>query len=315
MVALAEFLGSKLPIPSDELHTLIATAQFRYKVYKLKKRSGRGWRTIAHPAPEVKWLQRLLVDTVLSPLPVHPAAIGYQHRRSISDHASPHLLSRYLLKLDFTDFFPSITANDVRMHALRHLKMDVESIEMLTRILCWRNKATQTLTLSIGAPSSPFVSNSILHEFDSRLTHLCQHHGVMYTRYADDLAFSTNHPHVLSNVHDRIREVIAELAYPRLMLNEKKTVNVSKRYKRMLVGLVLTPQQQISIGRDRKRMVHSKVFRCLQGELSLDELTNLRGLLAFAWSVEPTFVKALLRKYGDGFMELLDLPFRADSVV
>jgi RNA-directed DNA polymerase len=312
MVALRDFLKAKVPFAADELDTLIATAQYRYKVYKLKKRSGKGWRTIAHPAPEVKLIQRLLVKTILSGLPVHTSATGYRPGKSTADHATPHLGSRFLLKMDFSDFFPSVTANDVRMHALRHLKLDTESIEVLVKILCWRNKSSHELTLSIGAPSSPLISNSILFDFDSRLAHICQHHQVAYTRYADDLAFSTNRPHLLIVIRDRVREVINEIAYPRLRLNEAKTLDVSKRHRRSLAGLVLTPQGYASLGRDRKRLIHSKVFRCLKGDLSVEELGGLRGLLAYAWSVEPTFVQALLRKYGNGVMELLELPFRTD---
>lgn len=107
-VPLFQRLLARSPFSEHELIVLIATASSRYKVHYIEKRSGRGRRLIAQPTREIKFLQRMLVKHELGALPIHEAAMAYRAGLSIADHARPHAGGRYLLKLDFKDFFPSI---------------------------------------------------------------------------------------------------------------------------------------------------------------------------------------------------------------
>ena len=90
----------ELPFSADELHDLIATAQYRYKVYKIPKRQPNQFRTIAQPSPEIKLIQRWLIGSVLSSLPIHKVATAYRDGRSIADHAAVHAKNRFLLKME-----------------------------------------------------------------------------------------------------------------------------------------------------------------------------------------------------------------------
>ena len=189
MSALLSLLSRRIPASEKELEAIVRTACFRYKVYTVPKRSGHGVRTIAQPAPEVKWIQSVVVAEVLNEWPVHKAATAYRKDVSTAVHASAHVNSSFLLKLDFADFFPSIKSTDVAAHVQAHTDLTPDDQWRLVNILSWRNKQTGTRCLSIGAPSSPHVSNSILHEFDSRVEAFCHAAGVTYSRYADDLAF------------------------------------------------------------------------------------------------------------------------------
>ena len=108
-------LLARSPFSDHELIVLVATAASRYKIHHIKKRGGRGSREIAQPTKEVKFLQRLVVSEELKRMPVHDAAVAYRSGRSILDHAQSHAAARYLLKLDFTNFFPSL-----KWRALEH---------------------------------------------------------------------------------------------------------------------------------------------------------------------------------------------------
>ncbi len=308
-VTLFNFLAANCPFDERELEAIIATAPRRYKSYEIAKRSGRGTRTIAQPAPEVKLLQRLLIDNFIGKWPVHAAATAYRQGSSIASHAERHLHSRFLLKLDFSDFFPSIKASDVRAYT-RHVQgtFTAKDIEALVNLVCWRGKNASEYCLSIGAPSSPSLSNSILFDFDSRMVAHCSAKRVEYSRYADDMAFSSTEPNVLEDVKEYVKVVLKELPYPRLHLNESKTVNVSKKYRRSLVGLVLTPANVLSLGRERKRSIRATVHRFLRGQLSGEEVARLKGLMAFAWSIEPGFFASLERTYGPGVIAELGFP-------
>lgn len=289
-----------------ELVVLIATAPSRYKTHFIDKRGGRGKREISQPTKEIKYLQRILVRDELRSLPIHDAAIGYRAGKGIRDHAQPHAAARYLLKLDFKDFFPSL-----KFASLEHrLSVDTtySPVErwILGNLLCRRPKGSSVLQLSIGAPSSPFVSNYLLREFDERMAEYCQQTDMRYTRYADDLAFSTSRPGFLDDLEGQVRNLVSELTYLGLSLNEAKTINVSTKRRRTLVGLTLSNQGHASIGRDAKRTLRSALHKFSTGELSPSEAANLKGRLAFTYAVDPMFVTALLARYGCTSIKDLD---------
>lgn len=300
----------ELPFSSDELIDLVSTAQYRYKVYRIPKRQPNQFRTIAQPTPEIKLIQRWLIDNVLTSLPIHKVATAYRDGRSIADHAAVHTKNRFLLKMDFKDFFNSISVLDIRRYLVEVGKLSAEDAHIVSQLVCWRDKDKKRLCLSMGAPSSPHLSNVILYEFDKKIVQLCRVHKVAYTRYADDLAFSTNKKDVLAIIAQQVREVCNELEYPRIQINEKKTVSISRAFKRVLVGLVLTPDGKVSLGRERKRRLRSELNRFTQDRLDEADIPALRGELAFAWSVEKEFVKSLVRQFGNDAFHKLDLPFR-----
>lgn len=291
-------LLARSPFSEHELIVLVATGPSRYKVHYIDKRGGRGRREIAQPTKEIKFLQRLLVSDELRGLPVHDAAVAYRAGRSILDHAQPHALARYLLKLDFTDFFPSLKLSALEHRLSRDASYSKAELWILGNLLCRRVKGTSTFQLSIGAPSSPHVSNYLLHEFDSRLTEFCALRKVRYTRYADDLAFSTSVPTVLDDVESEVRRLIAELDYLGLSINESKTINVSTKHRRTLVGLTLSNDGRASIGRDAKRELRQAIHRLTQGSLSPPDIAHLRGRLAFTFAIDPGYVNHLLERYG-----------------
>ncbi|WP_421887625.1 retron St85 family RNA-directed DNA polymerase [Methylibium sp.] len=291
-------LLARSPFSDHELVVLIATAASRYKVHYIDKRGGRGRREIAQPTKEVKFLQRLLVREELHGLPIHDAAVAYRCGRSTVDHAQPHAVARYLLKLDFTNFFPSLKWRALEHRLSRDTSYSNAELWMLGNLLCRRVTGTSAFQLSIGAPSSPHISNYVLHEFDSRMTEFCAARKVRYTRYADDLAFSTSAPTVLDDVESEVRRLITELAYLGLTLNESKTINVSMKRRRTLVGLTLSNDGRASIGREAKRELRLAIHRLTQGSLLPPEIANLRGRLAYTYAIDPEFVGQLLARYG-----------------
>ena len=291
-------LLARSPFSEYELIVLIATAPSRYKVHYIEKRGGRGRREIAQPTKEIKFLQRMLVKHELATLPIHDAAVAYRAGLSIANHARPHAHGRYLLKLDFKDFFPSITWPSLAHRLTIDTQYTKAELWIIGNLLCRNAEPTGVLQLSIGAPSSPHVSNYVLCEFDSKLTDFCGRHGVRYTRYADDLAFSTSTPNVLDAVEQEVRHLLDELNYLGLQLNEEKSVNVSKKRRRTLVGLTLSNDGHASIGREAKRQLRLAIHRAALGTLGPTEVANLQGRLAFTYAIDPAFVDALLAHYG-----------------
>jgi len=276
------------------LASLMRTAPLRYKVFFIEKKSG-GLREVAQPAREVKAVQRWLVRYLTPHLPVHEAATAYRVGASIRDNAARHASSRYMLKLDFTNFFPSIVRSDISAHLERHCGQifDASARLLIAHVCCWARKRHPPLRLCLGAPSSPIMSNTMMFEFDSRLTSLAEADGVTYSRYADDLTLSTDQPRVLDRYVLLVRQLLGELSYPSVQLNDAKTVFASRAVKRTVTGLVITPDGSVSVGRDRKRLIRSMYHRSMLGQLSSGETQELLGLIAFVDSIEPGFSQRL----------------------
>ncbi len=289
---------AEFSLSEGEVQYLLDTAPSRYKVHFIEKRNGRGFRQIAQPTAEIKLLQRWVAKEYLSKLPVHPAAKAYVSGASIKQHAEPHAKNSYLLKLDFQDFFPSIKGRDFSMHMRRFSDTPREDVAALVKILFWRGKPKGGMRLSIGAPSSPMLSNAMLYTFDCRLSDECKASGVVYTRYADDIALSTNNPRTLDQLHIFVQGLCSQLKYPRLVINKKKTVFTSKKHNRQLTGLVLSNEGKVSLGREKKRLIRSMAHNFTNSKLDGEQIAKLRGLLSFAMSIDEDFIESIRRMMG-----------------
>lgn len=269
-------------------------ASYEYKMYRIPKRTG-GSRTIYHPSKRLKALQRWLLANTIETLPVHQAARAYRKNQSIFQNAGAHVNSRYLLRMDLTDFFPSITQADVAKYIADRKAFfngwSALDVETFCRLVC-RNSA-----LMIGAPTSPALSNAVCYDMDTQLEALCAKNQVTYTRYADDLFFSTREPKILSELETTVVKTIAKLKIPAgLKVNASKTRHSSKRGARRVTGVVLGSDGHPHIGRKFKRKIRALIhkFDSLDGPTR----ASLSGMIAYASGFDPQFVNSLITKYG-----------------
>ncbi|MGJ9420765.1 retron St85 family RNA-directed DNA polymerase [Massilia sp. CMS3.1] len=286
------------------LERLFYRSPYTYKVYPIPKRTG-GFRTIAQPARETKLVQNWLLDNVYSKLPIHPCATAYRSGASIKNNASIHKESNYLVKLDFRNFFPSIKRVDLIHLLSAHLseKYEENDIARIATISSFQPKDLSPLCLSIGAPSSPLLANAVMFEFDNLVEEWCRENSIDYSRYADDLAFSTNAKGMSPKIEGFVKESLLKISYPRLELNANKTTFLSKKHRRRVTGLILNNEGNVSLGRSRKREISSLINSFSHKSLSEEESSRLQGLLAFARDVEPLFVLSMNKKYGNDVLE------------
>lgn len=285
-------------ISSASARRVAGSAAHRYKLYSIPKKGG-GQRLVAQPAREVKALQRALVEELQKVLPMHDAATAYRKGSSIIRNAHAHADAKYLLKLDFEAFFPSIGPRALLAHLNKYavgIWSDAELQFVLDLVLWIGNDGGRGLC--IGAPSSPFLSNTVMFDFDAAVADVCSGVRVTYTRYSDDISLSAIDPGVLADVEVAVRELVGRIAYPRLKLNEAKRTSVSRAAAMRVTGLTLSNQGVITVGRVRKRGVRAGVQRYMRGLLDDAEARRLKGELAFVLSVEPEYRLVLFATYG-----------------
>lgn len=292
---LLDLMSQELLFETRYILKIARTADRRYKSYSVPKRKG-GQRSIFHPSKELKALQRWLLSTIIEQLPVHPSAMAYRKGQNILRNAAVHKDSAFLLRMDFQEFFPSLTSEDIRHHLEQFMALlpggwGDEDSELFCSLVCRKDQ------LTIGAVTSPALSNTLCYYLDTKLNSMATEQAVQYTRYADDLYFSTIKPKVLSIMEQQVPRILETLTYPSgLRLNQAKTYHASKRGNRTVTGLILTSDGKVSLGRPLKRRIRSFVHRW--ASLNDQQRKSLAGLLAYSRTIEPEFINKLVIKYG-----------------
>jgi RNA-directed DNA polymerase len=190
-------LAALLEIKHKDLTYLlyVKTDAQKYSAFSIRKKSG-GTREIHAPIKQVKSLQRRLADRLEQCLAdvqkktgkSNSASHGFRPGKSILTNASVHRNKRHILNLDLKDFFPTISGKRIRGFLIRdqHFKFHKDVATTIAHIACLDGKLPQ------GSPCSPIISNLIAGILDFHLSRLAKNHGCLYTRYADDITFSTN---------------------------------------------------------------------------------------------------------------------------
>ena len=290
-------IAESLLLPEPYILRIAATASYMYKQYEIPKRNG-GRRRIEHPSGELKAIQRWLSHNIISRFPVDPNAFAYVEGRGIRENARQHLNSKYMLKMDFRNFFPSIRSSDVE-YFLRVNSGCLDSGWSEEDCLLFSSLVCRNGRLTIGAPSSPSLSNVMCFRLDQDLGALAAGMNLRYSRYADDICFSTEGEERLPDcLEQAVNETIRGLVCPKkLTLNKKKTRYTSGASRQSVTGLIITCDEAISVGRKKKRHLKSMVFRW--HDLDGKERSYLSGYLSFLRHIEPDFVAALNIKYPD----------------
>lgn len=291
---LIDQIALELGLTREFIRSLASGASYEYKKYTIKKKNG-GDREIFHPSRKLKAIQTWVLRNALSSLRVHGAATAYRRGQSILDNASKHVKQRYLLRLDLQDFFPSIVEADFRKYveddADLAKRWQKEDVDLLVAILFRHGK------LTIGAPTSPALSNALCFALDSELTSATEKRGIIYTRYADDLFFSAYNQGVLAAIESETSAILRTLKYPAsLHINKVKTVHSSKKKKRQVTGLTLGSDEKVHVSRAYKRKIRAMVHG--YDQLGDVDKVALPGMISFVAGFEPQFLNALITKYG-----------------
>ncbi len=300
-IQLLNEISDNLRVHPTQVEKIIKTAPYRYKHYEILKRSG-GMRSIHHPSPALKSVQRWLVKNILSNLPVHKSVFSYVENRNIAMNASEHLNSNYFIRLDFSDFFPSISGNIVanllqKSTSSGFIDLDQVATRAVVRLVCRIDPDTRALALTIGAPSSPQISNALLYEFDCVMSDAANEKEAVYTRYSDDIYISSRKMAAIDEMESIFRaELKKRLSF--LKINEQKVQRLSRKRRITITGVNISSDRKISLGRDKKREIKTKVYLALHGRLNVEELQILRGQVAHAMSIEPIFYSSLEKKFG-----------------
>ncbi|KMK75265.1 reverse transcriptase family protein [Alkalihalobacillus pseudalcaliphilus] len=288
-----EHLAKLIGINADECYAYYQLSSNLYNELLIPKRTG-GQRVINAPSENLKYIQRWILDNILSNVSISVHANGFINERSIVTNAIQHIGKKCVINLDIKDFFPSITYIQVynlfnRLGYSRHLSM------VFTGLCTLDNKLPQ------GAPTSPYLSNIICKNLDDRLSLLASHINASYSRYADDITFSGDRG--ITSYIKLIKKVVQE---ERFLINEKKVRVQFQYHRQMVTGLIVN--EKLSIPKKTRNYLRQEIYYCqkygVKDHMSKKGLykTNYQGHLTGL----AQFIKMVDSKLGEEYLKSLD---------
>lgn len=280
-----------------------------YQRFVIPKKTG-GERLISAPMPQLKAAQHWVLNTLLQPVPIHHAAHGFVPGRSIMTNARPHVGKAIVVNLDLKDFFPSVGWLRVRglfqslgyspqiatILAMICTEAETKEIEIDGRR--WFVHASKR-HLPQGSPASPALTNLLCRRLDKRLSGLVAKAGFTYTRYADDLTFSTNDKDAdVGRLIGAVRRIVTAEGFT---VHPDKT-RVMRRGRRMEVtGLVVN--DRLGVPRDTLRKFRAAIFKVerdgpdgARWGSAHHVFDALLGFAAFVFMVDPAKGGPLLER-------------------
>ncbi|QED36698.1 RNA-directed DNA polymerase [Antarcticibacterium arcticum] len=226
----------------------------RYSTFIIAKKNG-GERTINAPVKGLRIILRSLNFILQAISEPHAAATGFVPDRSIVDNARAHVGKHYVYNLDIKDFFHSFDRNRVKMGFMRkpfNLKANEnkEKLAFFLSCLCthpFEVEGEMKTVLPQGSPTSPTITNILCKNLDRRLNGLAKKYNLSFTRYADDITFSSSHNIFKDEEFQKeLQRIIEE--DQQLVINPTKTRLQKTCYRQEATGLIVN--EKVNVKRD-----------------------------------------------------------------
>lgn len=291
---------------------------YHYRI--LAKQSG-SIRLIESPKERLKELQRKILREILEKIPAHSAVHGFRKERSISTFVAPHVRRRVVVRMDLQDFFPSLSGARIQTF-FRTLGYPEDVADLLGGICTnatphhvWKEPGLEAERLQLrevrdlysrphvpqGAPTSPALANLCFYRADCRLAGLAKSAGAVYTRYADDLAFSGEA--TFERSADRFSIHAAAIVIEEgFRVHHRKTRVMRRSVRQHLAGLVAN--QKLNVRRTDFDRLKATLINCVRlgpecqnraGHASFQ--AHLEGKVGFVEMINPQKGKRLRAIY------------------
>ncbi|BCM93665.1 hypothetical protein IAD21_05556 [Abditibacteriota bacterium] len=285
-----------------------------YHRFQIPKRRG-GMRNVSAPKTKLRAAQNFVLEQVLTKVPVHEAVAAFAPGTSTVQNAARHMGAQVVVRLDLKDFFPSIDFARVR-NAFSSLGYS-GAVSTVLSLLCTesprvqmsldgetRHVAIGERVLPQGACTSPALSNWICRRLDARLSGLAKRFGWTYSRYADDLIFSSSE--LTPDIKTLISCARSIIRDEKLVVNDEKTRIMRPNARQCVTGLVINAQDANA---PRPARTDQRRFRAflhayethgrdeMTQKMGRDALAHARGMISYLHMSQPGKASALIEKH------------------
>lgn len=282
-------LADYLKVPRKKLTYLlyILTPEKCYHSFEIPKKNG-GTRTINAPSSDLKYVQKMLANALYSYQKEYRESEGIQQKvshafekeKSIITNAVIHRNKRYVLNVDLESYFDSFHIGRVigYFENNRHFRFPHEVAVTIAKIACYQGKLPQ------GSACSPIITNLICENLDVKLIRLAKKHLLDYTRYADDITFSTNCADFATTQEAFMTELVTTIKSAGFVINPKKTRLQYRDSQQKVTGLVVN--RKVNVDQDYFRETKAMAYhQYKEGNFTIGgeegTLNQLEGRFAF----------------------------------
>lgn len=298
------------------------------------------YRQLHEPIPALKNLQtqaKFIIENILRITP-HNVAHAYFKNRDNVTNAESHKYSKHIINIDLKDFFPNITGELIK-NSLIHFKefnlmqipeedllkeLEIENSQNFThrntkRALTVRNLqkellnaiidiATYNNSLPQGSPLSPLLSNLVMFRFDHHMQKELDNNKdyfskttVVYTRYADDLTFSSMYPINLKRIMQNVESRLKLYTNDQLKINPNKVKYLKTNHRCYVTGVKINKDKNATYGHEKKAELKRELFKLFmlyqKNEKDTKEAQEIIGKLSYLQRIEPQYASNLIDKY------------------
>ncbi|RYG75240.1 RNA-directed DNA polymerase, partial [bacterium] len=275
-----------------------------YHRFQIPKKRG-GLRNVSAPKTKLRRAQNWVLANILTPLPVHEAAVAFRPGISTAQNAARHAGKEVVVRLDLKDFFPSISFT--RVKRLFQSFGYNEGCATVFALLCTeaprvelaldgqkRHVAVGDRVLPQGACTSPAITNLLCRRLDARLTGVAAKEGFTYSRYADDLIFSSDTKRAdVGWIFTFAQRIVTD---EKFVVNAEKTMVMKPQNRQSVTGLVVNSQDGLGprVSRDDLRKFRAflhgyeiKGREAMTEKIGQDALHYAKGYLAYINMSDP----------------------------
>ncbi|MBK7573344.1 MAG: RNA-directed DNA polymerase [Bacteroidetes bacterium] len=234
-------IQTKIEINKRKLHFIAFSKKERYKSFTIPKKSG-GERKIFAPIYTLKVYQKILNEILQIVFTPHKSSHGFLPGKSIVSNANLHYGKQHVYNIDLKDFFPSTSFRRVKtvlQLSPFNLNQDRESLGFLIANLCCNDNG-----LPQGAPTSPILTNIVCQRLDRKLLRFAAQYKSSYTRYADDITYSSNQNKFSAEFESKLQEIIHEEGFE---INSNKTRLQDFKRRQEVTGLIVNRKVNLNI--------------------------------------------------------------------
>lgn len=292
------------------LREVVQRSRDPYESIEISQRSGK-LRAISAPEPIIHEVQRWILDNILDSFQEHQSSFAYSKGKSIVQCAALHRGANWILKIDLHDFFGTIKESAVYKvfkeigfpsllsFELARICTRAESALSVRRSSdCYRIRSYSVSSqgkLPQGSATSGKLANAVAYKLDEILTSLALSEGLVYTRYSDDMVFSSHDDFSRGRVVDLLRKVTGVIHSQGFIVHRNKTRIISPGARKIILGLLVN--DDVRLLPEHRRRIESHLRGCEKFGLGkhvahrgfesvFSFVNHLDGWIAFALGVE-----------------------------
>lgn len=219
-----------------------------YRRFNVAKKSG-GLRTINEPLPTLKSAQKWILNNILAKIDVHKSAHAYEQGRSVKKMMLVHKAKRYSVRLDLSNCF-----DNIRIDQVYNVFVNAgyfSHVSALLASVCFCESG-----IAQGAPTSGSILNRIMRACDDDIFEYCAVRKVYYSRYADDLIFSSNS---LIDVESLVQYVSSVLRSTGQKINKSKTRVMGRSIMGQACGIVYG-NKNLTVNKRVRREIRKSIY-------------------------------------------------------